>query len=78
MTLTIYTSNNCPNCHKLKDYLTSQNINYTEKNISNKDYRRELMEMGHMAVPVTKSDTTGVTVVGFDTIALEEMILGVE
>lgn len=78
MTLTVYTSNNCPHCHALKDYLDSQNVTYTEKNVSNPDYRKELMSLGHMGVPVTVSDTTNVSVLGFDKIALEEMILGVE
>lgn len=78
MTLTIYTSNNCPHCQSLKQYLTDNNHSYEERNVSDKDNRLELMSLGFMSVPVTVHPQTNVAVEGFDVTALEEMILGVE
>ena len=76
MNLTVYTSNSCPNCTMLKDYLTLKNVPYTEKNISDPENRKELLSLGYLQVPVTKCNITNTCVVGFNTQALKD--LGVE
>ena len=61
----VFTSNTCPHCVTAKNYLSENNIEYTEKNVqTDKDARKELMKMGHMGVPVLVID--GEEVVGFD------------
>ena len=45
--ITVYTSNTCPYCHSVKDYLTEKNVSFTEKNVSTDvDARKELIAKG--------------------------------
>lgn len=61
----VYSSNTCPYCVNAKDYLAELGVEYEEKNIQqDKEARKELMEMGHMGVPVIVID--GEEIVGFD------------
>ncbi|MDO5689582.1 MAG: glutaredoxin family protein [Tissierellia bacterium] len=61
----VYSSNTCPYCTAAKDYLNEHNIAFTEKNVStDAQARKELMEKGHMGVPVVIID--GEEIVGFD------------
>ncbi|MDY6065702.1 MAG: glutaredoxin family protein [Finegoldia sp.] len=72
--LTVYTSNGCQYCHALKDYLDENKVEYTERNISeDMEARKELMQKGHMGVPVTVID--GETeIVGFDQEKIKEAL----
>lgn len=56
MTITVYTSNTCPGCSQVKDYLQLQGYDYIEKSVTNKDFRNELLDMGFMRVPVVMVD----------------------
>ncbi|VYU33052.1 NrdH-redoxin [Clostridium tertium] len=62
----VYTSNTCPWCTKVKNYLSSNHIGYEELNVSYD--RQAAMEMvnksGQRGVPVL--DINGNIVVGFD------------
>ena len=70
----IYTSNTCPYCTQVKNYLSEKGIEYTEKNIqTNKEARDELMKMGHMGVPVLVYD--GQEIVGFDKQKIDELVV---
>ena len=61
----VYTSNTCPYCTLAKNYLDEKEVSYTEKNVqTDKTARQELMNMGHMGVPVLVID--GEEIVGFD------------
>ena len=61
----MYTSDTCPNCVKLKEFLKKNNIEYTEYNISKSEkYRKELIKEGFLSVPVMKIDND--YVLGFD------------
>ncbi|MDO5718303.1 MAG: glutaredoxin family protein [Tissierellia bacterium] len=61
----VYSSDSCPYCTSLKDYLKEKNVDFVEKNVSTDiKARTELMEMGHMGVPVTVIN--GEEIVGFD------------
>jgi glutaredoxin len=56
-----------------KEYLDKKGVSYEEKNIStDMSARQELMDMGHMGVPVTLID--GTEVVGFDTDKIDSLV----
>lgn len=71
MVITIYTINDCPFCKKEKDYLTSHNLPFIEKNLeSNREYLEEMMAVSDKfaGVPFTdinKDDGTRVKLKGF-------------
>ncbi|CAM3051220.1 glutaredoxin domain-containing protein [Hathewaya histolytica] len=48
----VYTSDTCPHCVTAKEYLKQNNIEFEEKNIKEGQFRKELMAMGFMSVPV--------------------------
>jgi len=51
--LILYTSDNCGACKRAKRYLTSLNINFIEKNISNDKFaRKDLEDRYIMSIPV--------------------------
>lgn len=69
----VYSSNTCPYCVTVKEYLQEKGVDYTEKNIqTDKDARKELMGMGHMGVPVILID--GEEIVGFDKEKLDQLL----
>ena len=69
----VYTSNTCPYCTLAKNYLSEKGVEYTEKNVqTDKEARKELMEMGHMGVPVVVVD--GEQIVGFDKEKLDSLL----
>ncbi|WP_416198875.1 MAG: Glutaredoxin-like protein, YruB-family [Sporanaerobacter sp.] len=69
----IYSTNTCPHCVAAKEYFAQKGISYTEKNVqTDMQARKELMNMGHMGVPVIFVD--GEEVVGFDRDRLEQLL----
>lgn len=71
--ITVYTSNTCPYCHSVKDYLTEKNVSFTEKNVSTDvEARKELIAKGFMGVPVIYVDEEAI--VGFDKAKLDELL----
>lgn len=69
----VYTSNTCPYCTLAKNYLDEKGVSYTEKNVqTDKEARKELMNMGHMGVPVLVVD--GEEIVGFDKEKLDTLL----
>lgn len=69
----VYTSSTCPYCNMIKDFLDEKNVEYSEKNISeDATARQELMQKGHMGVPVTVIGDQ--EVVGFDQAKLVEIL----
>lgn len=69
----VYSSNTCPYCTLAKDYLAEKGVEFEEKNVqTDNTARRELMEMGHMGVPVIVID--GEEIVGFDKAKIDELI----
>lgn len=63
--ITVYTSSTCPYCTLAKEYLDEKGLEYTEKNVQKDSAaRKELMEMGHMGVPVVVIGEE--QIVGFD------------
>jgi glutaredoxin len=51
--LTVYSKNNCPYCVKLKNQLTSWNVEFNEVNIEqDKDAKNFVVDQGHRTVPI--------------------------
>ncbi len=66
MKVTVYSSDHCPWCNKVKDFLKENKIEFESKDVG-KDVnaRQEMVEKtGQMGVPVT--DIDGEIVVGFN------------
>jgi glutaredoxin 3 len=72
--ITVYSTPACPWCHKLKDWLKQNNLEFKDIDVS-KD-RAAAMEMinksGQMGVPV--ADVNGTIIVGFDQDAIKEAL----
>lgn len=69
----VYSSSTCPYCTSLKEYLDKNNVEYVEKNIStDAQARADLMEKGHMGVPVTVIGDK--EIVGFDQAKIKEAL----
>lgn len=49
--LVIYTQNDCPPGTFVKNYLTEHKVDYIEKNISNNEYRSEMIDYDAFATP---------------------------
>ena len=47
----IYTQDDCPPCTFVKNYLSEHDIDYTEKNIKNAQYRNEMINYDAFATP---------------------------
>ncbi|NLM35953.1 MAG: glutaredoxin family protein [Clostridiales bacterium] len=50
----VYTSNTCTYCVAVKNYLREHNIEFEERNVGKTQYRKELISLGFMSVPVLK------------------------
>lgn len=64
--ITVYTTPTCGFCHMLKDYLSSKNIDFTEKDITTDSDALEWVDetIGQRVTPITNID--GEVVVGFE------------
>lgn len=60
----VYTSNTCTYCSAAKEYLNEKGVNFEERNVKEPEYRKQLMEMGYMSVPVIKIEDE--IILGFD------------
>lgn len=74
MNVTIYSTSTWPWCVKVKDYLKTKNISYTDYNVGMD--REKAMEMvrksGQQGVPVL--DIDGQIVVGFDKGKIDKLL----
>ena len=70
----VYTTNTCPWCTKVKNYLRSSNVNYEEVNVGlNRVAAMEMVtKSGQMGVPVL--DINGSIVVGFDKNKIDSLL----
>ncbi|MBU1112699.1 MAG: glutaredoxin family protein [Candidatus Omnitrophica bacterium] len=66
MNVKVYSTQTCPYCHRVKDYLKSKNIPYQDFDVGTDSAAREEMVKlsGQMGVPVVTID--GNLVIGFD------------
>ena len=74
MAVIVYTTNSCPFCVKVKDFLKENNIDYEERNAQqNPDYAQEVIQKsGQVGVPVT--DIDGTIIIGFNVKKLKETL----
>lgn len=72
----VYSAEWCHWCHKVKDFLKDNKVEFEERNVDNKEYAKESFEKsGQGGIPVT--DVDGQIVIGFDTSKLKSL-LGLE
>ena len=66
MTVTVYSTPNCPWCHKTKDWLKEHKVEFKDIDVStDQEKSKEMVDKsGQMGVPVT--DVNGKIIVGFD------------
>ncbi|MDL2229760.1 glutathione S-transferase N-terminal domain-containing protein [Treponema sp. OttesenSCG-928-L16] len=66
MNVTVYSTNSCPYCTMVKDYLRGRGISFTEHDVGNSQEKAQEMvrKSGQMGVPVV--DINGRVIVGFD------------
>lgn len=64
--VTVYSTPNCPWCHKAKDFLKENKIDYKDVDVSkDKKAAAEMVEKsGQMGVPVI--DIDGAVIIGYD------------
>lgn len=69
----VYSSDTCPYCTAVKNFLGQNSVNFEEKNITTSvEARNELIQKGHRGVPVIVVD--GEEVVGFDQARLTSLL----
>lgn len=68
----IYTSNTCAYCEMAKEYFKNKGYEYEERNISNPEHRKFLMQLGVRGVPTIMVGDKHV--VGFDQEEVEKLI----
>lgn len=66
MNVTVYTTNQCPYCVMIKDFLVEQNIPFKEVNVEKQPemMQKLIKTTGQMGVPQT--EINGKWVIGFD------------
>ena len=64
--VTVYSTESCPWCHKVKDFLKENNIEFEAKDVGEDEAARNEMseKSGQMGVPVV--DIDGEIIIGFD------------
>lgn len=72
--ITIYSTPTCVYCNNVKEYLTKNNIQYKETDVSldEKELEKMVAISGQMGVPVI--DIDGDVVVGFDKEKIDELL----
>ena len=70
--ITIYTTSNCPFCHKEKEWLNSKGLSFNEKNVEQDTKAAEdLSKLGSTSVPTTVIDSKTI-IIGFDKERIEK------
>ena len=74
MKVKVYSTQTCPWCVKVKEWLKEKNVEFEEVNDGqDKEAAKEMVEKtGQMGVPVTEID--GQFVIGFDEAKLKELL----
>lgn len=72
--VTVYSTQSCPWCVKLKDYLKEKNVEFDDIDVgADQEKAKEMVEKsGQMGVPV--ADINGTIIVGFDKDAVDKAL----
>ena len=70
----VYSTSSCPYCHRAKDYLKENNVQFEDIDVgADPDAGKEMIDKsGQMGVPVI--DIDGQIIVGFDKEAIEKAL----
>jgi glutaredoxin 3 len=68
----VYSTEGCAFCMAAKEYLDENKVPFEERNIKNKDFRKELIALGFMSVPIIKIEED--IVLGFDKPRINELL----
>lgn len=70
----VYSTQTCPWCHKLKEFLKEKNIDFEDIDVSSDEKARNemLKKSGQLGVP--QIDINGKIIVGFDKEAIEKAL----
>jgi len=73
--VTVYSTPTCPWCHRLKDYLKKNNVEFEDKDVSMDDVARDEMveKTGQMGVPVIVIEGHD-PIIGFDQEAIKDAL----
>ena len=73
--VTVYSTKMCPWCHKAKDFLKDNNIEFEDKNVAEDEAAKEEMveKSGQMGVPVIVIEGHD-PIVGFDVEAIKKAL----
>ncbi|NLY75515.1 MAG: glutaredoxin family protein [Firmicutes bacterium] len=73
--VTIYTTPQCPWCHKAKEFLESKGVNFEEKNVAaDSEAAEKMIELtGQRSVPVISKG--GLYVVGYSPEQIEKLLV---
>ncbi len=74
MNVKVYSTPTCPWCHKVKDFLKANKVEFTEVNVAeDSEGRTEMIEKSEqMGVPVVSVDDS--VVIGYDEVKLKELL----
>jgi len=74
MNVIVYSAVWCPWCHKTKEYLKENNIEFEDRDIENTEGAAEevLKKSGQRGIPVT--DVDGTIIIGYDKEALNKAL----
>lgn len=72
----VYSTQQCPWCHKAKDYLKNKGVDFVDIDVSVDHEKAEEMikKSGQMGVPVL--EVNGKIIVGFDQYAIDQALQG--
>ena len=74
MVVTVYSTQSCPWCKRVKDFLKANKIKFSEKDVGSdvKAARKMIEKSGQQGVPVI--DVNGTIIVGFDEAKLKSAL----
>lgn len=74
MTVTVYSTPTCPFCKQLKDFLSENNVTFSDIDVSTDQEKAQEMikKSNQMGVPVT--DIDGEIIIGFNRDKLSELL----
>jgi len=75
MSVTVYSTNTCPWCNVVKNYLREKNVSFVDKNVSSdRSAAQEMIsKSGQRGVPVI--DMNGKIIVGFNQAEIDRQLL---